>query len=141
MNKYHAKRTEYNGVQYDSQGEAFLASQINLMLLAGLLTRVARQVSYDLRGYNGGLICRHVVDFVLEFADGHTELWEYKGVPTPDYKIKKKLFEDNYPNLTYIIHSKNRSFNAKTYSERNSAKRHLVQAAHGGKGRTGQRAE
>jgi hypothetical protein len=105
--KYGAQRTEYNGIKYDSKLEAKIARDVELLAAAGILTRWARQVRYELRGLNGKVVATHVVDFVLEFADNHTEAWEAKGYPTEDWKLKRKLFEDNYPSIAYVIHSKN----------------------------------
>lgn len=110
MNKYRNKKTVYNGVTYDSALEAKIAQDIDIMLAAGIVSRVARQVSYELRGLNGSVVTHHVVDFVLEFSDLHTEVWEAKGMPTRDFEIKLKLFRDNYPEITYVIHSKNKKY-------------------------------
>lgn len=106
--KYGARKTEYKGVLYDSKLEAKIAADIEILAGTGALTRWARQVRYQLRGRNGAIIATHVVDFVLEYRDGHTEVWEAKGYPTDDWKLKRKLFEDNYPGTKYIIHSRNK---------------------------------
>ncbi len=102
-NKYGAKKTEFKGEIYDSKGEAGLAAEIDIRIKAGQVESVERQVRFLLFGRGGAKICTHVVDFVLTMPDGSLEVWEYKGMETRDFKIKYKLFLDNYPNIKYII--------------------------------------
>jgi hypothetical protein len=106
--KYNARRTLYNGVWYDSKLEAKLAADIELLIISGMAKGVERQKAFTLHGLNRGSICTHYVDFLIEFKDGHYEVWEAKGYPTPEWKLKKKLFEDNYPDIKYVVHSKKR---------------------------------
>lgn len=105
--KYNARRTIYNGVVYDSALEAKLAADIDLLIKSGAAERVERQVSYILKGYNGTKVCTHKVDFVIHYKWGK-EVWEAKGLPTPTWRLKHKLFLDNYPNIKYVVHSKNK---------------------------------
>ena len=100
-NRYGAKRTEYNGASYDSGAEASFAGYLDLLVKSGHLKSYTRQVPYDLRGVGGTHITKHIVDFVVTWPDGDTEAWEYKGYPTDVWKLKRKLFEDNYPDLPY----------------------------------------
>jgi hypothetical protein len=103
FSKYHAKKTEYNGETYDSIGEANLARDIDLLIRVGEVKEVERQHIYHLRGLNGHIVGRHKVDFVVTFKDGHTEIWEFKGCIVRDFTIRKKLFEDNYPDIPYVV--------------------------------------
>jgi hypothetical protein len=108
-NKYGAKRTEFNGRAYDSKGEAGLAQEIDLLVKAGEVVQVEPQRTFALYGRNGGIICRHRVDFFLTFKDGHQEVWEYKGRELNEWKIKASLFVDNYSDIPYwVITSKDR---------------------------------
>jgi len=102
-NKYNARKTEYRGVMYDSKGEAGLAAQIDALIAIGKVTGVERQRRFDLIGANGSKIGTHRVDFVLTFADGHREVYEYKGCPSRDWSLRKKLFCDNYPSIPYRV--------------------------------------
>lgn len=102
-NKYGAKRTGYNGRTYDSKGEARLAQDIELLRRGGAVIKVEPQKDFGLHGKNGGKICSHRVDFFLTFKDGHSEIWEFKGFSTPVFRLKLKLFKDNYPDTIYNI--------------------------------------
>ena len=106
--KYNARKTEYNGVVYDSKLEAKLAADIDLLWKTNALAYLERQKLFRLIGFNGSSICNHIVDFHIVFNDGHEEVWEAKGVATPDWIIKRKLFIDNYPNIKYVVHSTNK---------------------------------
>jgi hypothetical protein len=101
-NKYHARRVKWNGVTYASKGEMLLAMEIATMIRAGELVRVQRQVSIPLR-VNGKLICTHRPDFIVELAGGGIEVWEFKGLELPDWKLKRKLFEANFPSIPYRV--------------------------------------
>jgi hypothetical protein len=46
------------------------------------------------------------VDFFVTFRDGHQEYWEAKGVRTAVWRIKYKLFTDNFPKLKYVVRTK-----------------------------------
>lgn len=104
--KYNARKTEYNGTMYDSKLEAKLAADIDLLWKTGQLIGCFTQVPFELKGKNGTVVCKHKVDFHLIFRDGHHEIWEAKGYPTPVWRLKHKLFLDNYPHIKYVIHSR-----------------------------------
>jgi len=102
-NKYNAKRTDFGGRYYDSKLEAGLASDIELMRKAGEVTKVEPQKTFYLYGKNGSKICGHRVDFLLTFKDTHQEVWEAKGIEFPLWRLKVKLFTDNYPDIEYLV--------------------------------------
>ena len=101
--KYGARKTEYGGRIYDSKLESSLAAQLDLMCRGGILTKVEPQRTFPLYGKNGGRVCSHRVDFLVTYSDGHQEIMEAKGFPTPAWDIKRKLFEDNYPDIPYVV--------------------------------------
>lgn len=102
-NKYGAQKKEYNGRLYDSKHEAGIAQEIELLRKSGEVVKVEPQRTYDLLGINKTRICTHRPDFTVTFKDGHKEVWEAKGFPTPVWQIKLKLFEDNYPDIIYYV--------------------------------------
>ena len=102
-NKYNAKRTEFNGRVYDSKHEAGVAADIDLLVKSGQVVKVEPQKTFNLYGKNGARICTHRPDFLLTFKDGHQEVWEAKGWASPVWAIKRKLFEDNYPDIIYMV--------------------------------------
>lgn len=102
-NKYGASKTIYNGRKYDSKGEAGLAAEIDILARAGVVIKIEPQKRFNLYGKNGSKITTHLVDFLLTFNDEHQEAWEYKGFPTPVWKMKRDLFVDNYPDIQYVV--------------------------------------
>lgn len=105
-NKYGAKKTEYNGVLYDSKREAAYAHELDLRLKAHDINGWIRQVPFPL-DVNGQLIAKYVMDFVVYHKDGTVELVEVKGFETPVYKLKVKLLKAIYlssnPTWRYTI--------------------------------------
>lgn len=103
-NKYGAKKTVWNGRKYDSKLEAGVAQEVEVLRKAGEVVSVEPQRTFVLHGKNGGKICSHRVDFLLTFKDGHQEVWEAKGfVANQVWPMKRKLFEDEYPEIKYVV--------------------------------------
>lgn len=101
--KYNAIKTEYNDVVYHSKKEAAFAQKLDLMLKAGEIDYVLRQVPFTL---DAGIVYR--ADFVTLKKISVTELWditvyEVKGMKTKEWVMKEKLFRSKYPNLTLEI--------------------------------------
>jgi len=102
-NKYGNKKTVFEGRKYDSQLESAVAQEIVLLKRTGTINKVEPQKTFTLYGRGGSKICGHRVDFLLTFTDGHQEAWEAKGFATEIWRLKRKLFEDNYPEITYVV--------------------------------------
>lgn len=94
-NKYHARKAEYGGSTYHSKKEAQYAAELDLLLRAGEIVGWRRQVRVPLE-VNGEVVCRYVIDFVVEHKDGTKEYVEVKGYPTPLWKLKWKMFHAIY---------------------------------------------
>lgn len=92
-NKFHAKKTEVDGIVFDSKAEARRWGELRLMEKAGLISGLQRQIPFDLT-VNGHLICRYVADFVYVTRDSmETVVEDAKGVLTPEFRLKAKLME------------------------------------------------
>ena len=89
-----AKKTEYNGYKYDSKLEAGYAQELDLRKKAGDILDWERQVILNLE-VNGYLVCTYKIDFIV-YHEGETEYVECKGYPTPQWRLKWKLFEALY---------------------------------------------
>ena len=89
-NKYNARKTEYNGVTYDSKKEAMRAQQLDNMLANGDIINIERQVPIRCV-INGKLICKLVCDFVYTLADNSVVHEDVKGMVLPVFKLKQKL--------------------------------------------------
>lgn len=99
-NKFNAKKTEYNGVTYDSQFEAQVAARLDHQCQAGVIRSYDRQetvrvTAFDAQGKEH-LLCTLRVDFVMYMPDGRKVLLEAKGMRTPLYNLKRKMLETFY---------------------------------------------
>lgn len=90
--KYNSKKTEYNGVRYDSIKEARYAQELDLRVKAGEVVFFLRQVPLHLPG---GVTYR--VDFQEFHSDGTVHFVDVKGMKTQMYIAKKKMVEATYP--------------------------------------------
>jgi len=95
VTKYRARKTEIDGLQFDSQHEASRWCELQVMAVAGKVRGLRRQVPYELvpafeAGGKRYRPMRYIADFVYE-RDGRTVVEDAKGVRTPAYKIKAKL--------------------------------------------------
>lgn len=109
MSKYHSKKAFSYGALCDSQREARRWTELNLMLRAGEISDLQRQVKFvlipaqrepDTKGKRGGIIkgrllereCAYIADFVYtDNATGERVIEDTKGFKTPEYIIKRKL--------------------------------------------------
>ena len=100
MSKYHNRKTEVNGVLFDSRHEAHRWIELQYMQRAGMIHDLQRQVSFELIPAirEGKKVVQRAVVYVADFVYlGHNGAgWEKvvedaKGVRTDVYKIKKKL--------------------------------------------------
>lgn len=118
MSKYHAKKTKYNGILFDSKKEAKRYRELLLLERAGKISDLEMQKTFELipaqyetsnevytRGKNkgqpkrGALLERAVTykaDFVYVDENGYTVVEDTKGMKTKDYIIKRKLMLFNY---------------------------------------------
>lgn len=87
--KYQNRKTELDGVMYDSKKEARRAAELNLMLKNGEIITLARQVRFRL---TKGI--EYVADFVYTTKDGEQIIEDVKGMKTDVYKLKKKLMKE-----------------------------------------------
>lgn len=90
--KFHAQRTEVNGVKFSSKREAKYYSELQLAKKSGELLFFLRQVPFHLAG---GV--RYVCDFAEFWKNGEVRFVDTKGFKTPMYIAKKKMVESLYP--------------------------------------------
>lgn len=92
-NKYNAKKTEYNGLIYDSKKEAMRAEQLDKMLANGDIINIQRQVPIRCE-VNSKLICKLILDFIYTLPDGTIIHEDVKGMkPLPIFNLKCKLIK------------------------------------------------
>ena len=98
-NKYNAKKTSIGGYTYDSKLEAAEAEQLELRKLTGEVSSFTRQHRLDLC-VGGERICMYKIDFRAELTDGSIEYIEVKGLATDVWRIKWKLTQAMFEELT-----------------------------------------
>jgi hypothetical protein len=97
VSKYGAVRTVVDGLTFASKKEARRYSELRLLERAGEIGALTLQPRYPLK-VNGKLVCTYVADFEYYPADPQKSkvVEDAKGVRTPAYVIKAKLFEALY---------------------------------------------
>lgn len=90
--KFHAKRTERDGIKFQSRKEAHYYDQLKLRMRSGEVIFFLRQVPFDLPGN-----IKYRVDFLEFWADGTCHFIDVKGMRTKTYIRNKKQVEALYP--------------------------------------------
>ena len=99
-NKYRNKRTQVDGIYFASKKEAEHYLVLKDREKKGEIYALELQPRYKLFGKNGGFICTYVADFEyierLAPVVRRKATVDVKGMKTAMYKLKAKLFADNY---------------------------------------------
>lgn len=104
QNKFHNRKTEYNGRLYDSAKEAKHAGFLDICKRA---EKPSDRVVFWLPQVPFRFQCgnKMIVDFLVCFADGHYELHDVKGwdkrkkkwiTKTSTYNLKKRMLKHEY---------------------------------------------
>ena len=110
--KYHNKKTVADGIKFDSKLEAERYAQLKILERAGVIRDLELQPSFELLSSfrKNGKTWRKTVykaDFRYILADGDRIIIEdVKGstaVITDVFRLKQKLFEYKYPELSIKI--------------------------------------
>lgn len=90
--KFNARRTEVDGITFDSKAESRRYSELKLLERSGEIHQLRTQVKYPLC-VNGHNIATYIADFEYRTRGLVNELIveDCKGVKTPVYRLKKKL--------------------------------------------------
>ena len=101
-NKYRAKKTTVDGIEFDSKKESDRYRELKLLEGAGAISALELQKRYllipsqkDERGKTIERACYYIADFVY-LENGETVVEDTKGVKTPEYIIKRKLMLERY---------------------------------------------
>ena len=98
MSKYKAKKVTYDNLQFDSKFEAIYYSFLQELVKQGKITNLERQKSYELLPRQTDAIGKflyHPVYYVSDFEydiQGVHKTVDTKGILTPDFRLKQKLF-------------------------------------------------
>ncbi|MFA5378064.1 MAG: DUF1064 domain-containing protein [Dehalococcoidia bacterium] len=129
--KYGNKKTVIDGITFDSQLEALRYIELTRLKQAGIVKEIEVQPEFELQPaywkccgeVSTNVASKHIcwmcnkkkpitraityrADFRVTYADGHQEIEDVKGMETAVFKLKKKLFEYRYPDLTLKIVTK-----------------------------------
>ena len=106
--KYRAKKCAFEGRIYDSQAEMKRAMILKIWLAEGHISDLEYQPRFTLQEAfrdNCGRLNRkieYVPDFYyFEVATFQSVAEDVKGMQTPDYRLKAKLFRAKFPDLVH----------------------------------------
>lgn len=94
--KYGNKKTEIDGIKFDSKKEAKRYGELMMMLKVGEIGLLERQVVFELK-VEGKRVCKYIADFAYTVQEtGLKVVEDVKSVATrklPLYMLKKKLMK------------------------------------------------
>lgn len=97
----------YNGIVFDSRLEMrYYRDVLCPRVESGEVTNYELQKKFELQpGFsrNGKKVLpiTYVSDFYIEYADGHIEVIDIKGMPDSVAELKRKMFWYKYPDMDY----------------------------------------
>jgi hypothetical protein len=94
--KYRNKFTLVGMIRFASKAEAKRYCELRLLAQSNQIRDLKRQVTFALYGKNGAPVCNYRCDFMYDEGDKKV-VEDVKGMETPEFRIKWKLFQDNYP--------------------------------------------
>lgn len=108
------EKRSHNGIVFDSILEMKYYRDVVLPKVeSGEIINYELQKPYELQPkfiHDGKSVqsIKYIADFYLEFADGHSEVIDTKGMPDSTALLKRKLFWYVYPDIKYywVVYSK-----------------------------------
>lgn len=106
--KYNNKITYVDGIRFDSKREAEYYKQLLLLQKIGEVKEIELQPKFTLLETfrKNGVTHRSITykaDFKVTYKDNKVEIIDVKGAETQVFKIKRKLFEHQFPHLSLKI--------------------------------------
>ena len=109
MTKYNAKKTEVNGIVFDSKLEAERYMQLRLLEQAGEIGELRLQVEFQI--FKGGMNGEtgektksrfYVADFVyIDYQNHKLIVEDTKGIETADFRLKWDFARTQYPEFEF----------------------------------------
>lgn len=101
--KFRAQKTKVDNITFHSKKEAEDYKKLKILLQSGEIKYLELQPKFELR-VNGDLICRYIADFRYErTGSDKVVVRDTKGMKTPEFRIKEKLFRALYPDIEYEV--------------------------------------
>lgn len=108
--KYGAVKTVFNGITFDSKGEANRYGELKMMERAGLIADLQLQpefviqASFTDRDGKKHQAIKYRADFQYKDLEKDcTVVEDFKGVPTPEFRMKAKMFRFKFPYIDFRI--------------------------------------
>lgn len=90
--KYNNTPTCIDGWRFDSKAEAARYKQLCLMKMAGEIDHFDIHPVFRLTPE-----IKYIADFMVYYKNGEIEVEDVKGIETPEFKLKCKLFDREHP--------------------------------------------
>lgn len=107
MNKYRNRKIVVDNIKFESNLEAERYRQLKLLQRAKQISNLRLQVPFILQeGFKKNGKTHRKIEYIADFVyeeNGQTIVEDTKGICTEVFKIKQKLFEYKYPNLSIKI--------------------------------------
>lgn len=106
--KYLAKKVEIDGYLFDSKTEADYYIYLVEQKVDGKIDSFELQPTFELQPAfkkNGKLFRKieYIADFEITHLDGKLEVIDVKGMITPEFSLKRKLFEYTFPDKELVL--------------------------------------
>lgn len=106
--KYGNRKTVVDGITFSSAREAQKYQEYRLLQRGGTITHLVLQPRFELLPTfkKNGVTHRSIVyvaDFDITWKCGKREIVDVKGMKTEVFRIKQKLFEHKFPDLTLTL--------------------------------------
>lgn len=113
VSKFKNKKTVIDNIVFDSRMEADFYLLLLDLKQKGIVADIELQPTYSLLPSfkkNGRTIRKmdYIADFLVTYENGSTEIIDVKGISTEAFKLKKKLFDYYYPDLTLKVLQRDR---------------------------------
>lgn len=107
MSKYRNKKTVVDNIKFDSNLEATRYKELKLLQRAKQISNLRLQVPFLLQeGFKKNGKTYRKIEYIADFQyieNGKTIVEDVKGIQTDVFKLKHKIFEKVYPDLTLKI--------------------------------------
>ena len=107
-NKYRNRRAVRDGVEFDSQAEATRYGELKLLVQAGAISDLRLQPSYELQAafVDTSGVKHRAIAYIGDFEyieAGRVVCEDVKGMRTPVFLLKMKLFKFRYPHIDFRL--------------------------------------
>ena len=107
MNKYRNKKVQVDMYVFDSIAESRRYKELSLLQKVGKIENLQLQPKFLLQeSFKKNGKTYRKIEYIADFMylqDGKTVVEDVKGKETEAFKLKRKMFEHNYPNLELSI--------------------------------------